>query len=275
MTDPIYALGRRATEHQRLLEQAAFLRPITERLFRAADIGPGMRVLDVGSGVGDVAFLAAELVGPTGAVVGVDLDGVALTKARERAELLKLANVQFVEGDFRQIGLSGTFDAAVGRVVLLYLADPADGVKAVAQHVRSGGPIVFQEMDMDIEARSRSYPAPDSLWSATGRAIIETFAAAGVHVRVGRALIDVYLRAGLPMPTLLDEALAGGGPGFGAYSWLANTMRSIAPLADKLGVTRATDIDLESLADRIRDEAVARQLMVWTPPYVGAFARKP
>jgi len=46
------------------MRQGAFLRDITATAFRAAGIGPGMRVLDIGSGVGDVALLAAELAGP-------------------------------------------------------------------------------------------------------------------------------------------------------------------------------------------------------------------
>jgi ubiquinone/menaquinone biosynthesis C-methylase UbiE len=48
------------------------LRPITERLLRSAGIEPGMRVLDIGCGAGDVSMLAAELVGSTGSVVGID-----------------------------------------------------------------------------------------------------------------------------------------------------------------------------------------------------------
>src|SRR5215471_11053917 len=99
--DPTYALGRSDFEHQRLLDQARVVRPMTERLFRAAGIGPGMRVLDVGSGMGDVAFL---------------------DKARSRAELLGHANIRFVHGDLRSADLGGQFDAAVGRLVLLYLA---------------------------------------------------------------------------------------------------------------------------------------------------------
>jgi cyclopropane fatty-acyl-phospholipid synthase-like methyltransferase len=68
MTDPTYALGRSDDEHARLTEQARFLRPLTERFLKKAGIAPGMTVLDVGSGVGDVAFLLAELVGPEGKV---------------------------------------------------------------------------------------------------------------------------------------------------------------------------------------------------------------
>jgi hypothetical protein len=87
--------------------------------------------------------------------------------------------------------------------------------------------------------------------------------------------MDIFSRAGLPAPALIDEAVAGGGPDFAGYSWLANTLRSLAPLADKLGIQRSAVLDLESLVERMRDEAVSRNLMVWTPAYVGAYARKP
>ncbi len=54
-----YALGSTDAEHERLIRQAALLAPLTERFFREAYIGPGQRILDLGSGVGDVAMLAA------------------------------------------------------------------------------------------------------------------------------------------------------------------------------------------------------------------------
>src|SRR5271169_5913231 len=64
-----YVLGRSAEEVERLQSQAAFIRPFTERLFRDAGIARGMKVLDLGSGAGDVALLAARLVGQEGTVV--------------------------------------------------------------------------------------------------------------------------------------------------------------------------------------------------------------
>jgi len=67
-----YVLGDTGAEHARLVRQAAIFNPFTERLFRDAGIGPGQRVLDIGSGVGDIAMLVARLVGPTGEVVGVE-----------------------------------------------------------------------------------------------------------------------------------------------------------------------------------------------------------
>src|ERR1700740_136755 len=73
-TDPTphYALGSTDAEHERLIWQPARLAPLTEQLFREAGIAPGQRVLDIGSGVGDVAMLAAQLGRPSGAVLGTE-----------------------------------------------------------------------------------------------------------------------------------------------------------------------------------------------------------
>src|SRR6266516_4385651 len=79
-----YALGYTDAEHERLIRQAARVAPITERLFREAGIGPGQRILDLGSGVGDVAMLAARLVGRSGEVVGVERDTRSIARARAR-----------------------------------------------------------------------------------------------------------------------------------------------------------------------------------------------
>src|SRR6478735_4002755 len=165
MTDPTYALGRSEDEYSRLTEQANFLRPLTRRFLGIAGIVPGMKVLDVGSGVGDVAFLLAELVGRDGQVVGVDMDAAALEKARMRAEQLKLHNVQFIHGDIRATALTGPFDAAVGRLVLLYFADPAVALAQIAAQVRPKGLVAFQEMEMSDLGAQAAYG--DSLLGKT------------------------------------------------------------------------------------------------------------
>ena len=54
-----YALGYTSAEQDRLMRQAALIAPYTERLFREAGIRPGHRVLDLGSGMGDVSMLVA------------------------------------------------------------------------------------------------------------------------------------------------------------------------------------------------------------------------
>lgn len=83
MREPIYACGHTPGELDRLRTRSAFFADITRRMFEAARLQPGSRVLDIGCGVGDVSFLAAEIVGPTGSVVGVDraLEAIAAARA--------------------------------------------------------------------------------------------------------------------------------------------------------------------------------------------------
>lgn len=271
MTDPTYALGRSDDEYARLTEQANFLRPLTERFFRKAGITRGMTVLDVGSGVGDVAFLLAELVGRDGKVVGVDMDVTALEKARKRAEQRDLRNVEFVAGDIRTATLPGPFDAAVGRLVLLYCVDPAAALARIASQVRPGGIVAFQEMEMNEVAARATYGA--SLLETVVATIYRTFAAAGVRVNMASELRRTFVKAGLGEPELLGEFVVGGGADFAGYRWLANTLRSVAPMSRKLGIPIESLGDLDTLAQRLRSEAASDSRDFWSPPYVGAFAR--
>jgi len=92
--ETIYILGHSASEIQRLQTQAEILRPITERLLLNAGIRPGMRVLDIGCGAGDVAMLAGEMVGPSGAVIGIDRNSEVLATARDRAQASGLSHIK-------------------------------------------------------------------------------------------------------------------------------------------------------------------------------------
>src|SRR6266849_10788067 len=98
-----YALGYTNSEHNRLIRQASRLAPYTERLFREADIGPGQRVLDLGSGVGDVSMLLARIVGPSGEVVGIERDAGSIARAEARAAAAGLHNVSFIQTDVSEI----------------------------------------------------------------------------------------------------------------------------------------------------------------------------
>ena len=116
-----YAFVDRAQEQRRLATQAELLDPLTERVFREAGLGTGMRVLDLGSGAGDVAILAARLVGREGEVIGVERDPEAVSWATDRIAQVGLSNVRFIEGDAQTLDcISDSFDAAVGRLILMY-----------------------------------------------------------------------------------------------------------------------------------------------------------
>jgi SAM-dependent methyltransferase len=94
-----YMMGHSQAELDRLSTQAALVRPVTARLLRAVGLRPGHRVLDVGCGAGDVAMLAAGLVGPTGSVTGIDRSLDAVRLARRRAYAAGIAGLEFVQAD--------------------------------------------------------------------------------------------------------------------------------------------------------------------------------
>jgi len=152
-----YSLGRSDGETRRLINQHKIYGPITRRWLVAAGITAGMRVLDLGSGAGDVALLLADLVGPQGRVLGVDQNPAILDVARRRTEAAGWTTVEFRAGDVARLGSIGRFDAVVGRWILMYQPDPADVVKRCLGHLRPGGVVAFQESDLG--PGTRPYPA--------------------------------------------------------------------------------------------------------------------
>ena len=112
-----YALGYTDAEQERLMRQATLIAPHTERLFREAGIGVGHRVLDLGSGMGDVSMLVAGLVGASGEVVGIERDATSIERAQARVAVAGLRNVSFLNVDVNNIVTDRPFDAVVGRYV--------------------------------------------------------------------------------------------------------------------------------------------------------------
>src|SRR5579863_1559608 len=120
-----YALGQSGDEYARLVRQAELLEPMTRRLLEDAGVASGMRVLDLGSGTGDLCMLVAGVVGARGSVVGVDIDGNVIKFARERVYSAGFNNIEFAHCDSSQYLPLTPFDAIVGRSVLMYQPDPS------------------------------------------------------------------------------------------------------------------------------------------------------
>jgi ubiquinone/menaquinone biosynthesis C-methylase UbiE len=88
-TSPTYSLGSEEQERERLIRQARLLDAITAGFLEEAGLAEGMRVLDVGCGLGDVALLAGRIVGPQGEVVAIDSDPRMLSAAERVANELR------------------------------------------------------------------------------------------------------------------------------------------------------------------------------------------
>jgi 2-polyprenyl-3-methyl-5-hydroxy-6-metoxy-1,4-benzoquinol methylase len=268
---PFYALGHSEQELQRLSRQGHALGPFTRQLFQEAGIRRGMRVLDVGCGSGDVAFLAADLVGPAGEIVGADRERKAVDWANARARSQGTRNVNFVEGDPAEMEFGKEFDAIVGRLVLMYYPDPVETIRKLVRHVRPDGLIVFQELDM---ANSRSLPVAP-LFERSLTWMKQTLSATGARLQLGLELYPLFLAAGLPGPSMRMDALIGGGPQCPVYEILADVIQSLLPVMEKFKIASATEVEISTLAQRMRDEVVALKGVVVSGGFIGAWSRKP
>lgn len=268
----LYALGHSAEERLRLSEQDRNFGPLTSAFFAEAGIGTGMHVLDVGCGVGDVSFRAATLVGESGRVIGIDTDRSSLERARHRGRAAGLSQVEFIEADVREFPSSEPFDAVVGRFMLIYVDDPVVVVRRLATLVRPGGIVTFHEMALgDMPAHFPELPLVQQSFAW----IFDTFRRANLGLDVGLRLAQIFPEAGLPSPTIQAGTLVMTGSTSPLCTHLANTVRSVLPVAERFGVVSAREVEIDTLAERLRHEVVAAQGTVLCPPMVGAWARTP
>lgn len=265
-----YALGYTDREHERLIRQAAIIAPITERFLREAGIGPGQRVLDLGSGMGDVAMLVAKLVGPSGEVVGIERDANSIARAKTRTAAAGFRNVSFLNRDVKNIISDQPFDAAVGRLILMFLPDPVSVLRSTVGLVRPGGVVAFQEPSW---APMLALGARLPLWSRTRHLIHEILLRSGANREMGLALYPVFQEAGLPAPQMHLEMPLGSDPEFVRLT--SDVLCSLRPLAKQHKVSLKELGDLDTLPHRIHAEANAANTVVSLIGVVGAWSRKP
>ena len=263
-----YALGRSQQEYARLARQAELMRPLTQRLFADAGIRAGMTVLDLGSGAGDVAMLLAEMVGPEGKVLGLDLDDGAMQHARERTAAVRFENVSFVHSDFAHYHPNAPLDAIVGRLVLMYQADPAAALAQLIKHLRPGGVVAF------IEPWFQPPSGPVTL-NMTITILIETLRRSGAHVDLGPRLHRVFQAAGLPLPNMRFEAMMDGRDDSPVYQYVADTVANLLPKAIEYGVPGADKLDIASIPERMRAEMNALGYAMIVAPLVCAWSSTP
>ena len=243
---------------------------MTERLLVDAGIAPGMRVLDVGCGRGDVSFLLARLVGERGEVLGVDRDTRALDMARERLRELRIANVTFTEGDFGALGAEhGKFDAGVGRRVLMYQPDPVLALRGLVRLLRPGALVVFQEADATMVPAS-SVPLP--LNARVNRWMWQTVEREGGNLHMGFELASTLERAGLTVEQVRAEAIVQT-PTLRHH--VGMIIRAMMPRILAHGVATEAEIDVDTLDQRLAEECAKANATYVGDMAFGAWARVP
>lgn len=251
MSSTGYIFSSSDLEANRLRLQATFLEPLTRRALWAAGARPGASVLDLGTGVADVALLAGEMVGASGQVVAVDRDPAVLERAQARVSDAGLSAVEFVECDVADVARLGTFDVVVGRLVLLHQPDQAAVVRAAAACVAEGGTLAFQE---PVILRGQKSCPPVPSWEEAWSLCLDAFEAVGTTLDTGLRLAGLFAGAGLS-PKLACETPMWGPEDPVPAEWLTATMASLAPVLHAHGIVGPDDLDVDGRLTAMRDQA--------------------
>ncbi len=189
-----YLLAAQPTELERLQLQSRVWEPAGRELLASLPPGGGHRVLDVGCGVMGWLRVLSEWVGPTGSVLGTDVDGQILANARVFVDSERLRNVTLQQDDLFASRLApGSFDLVHARFELAPLGRAAEQLAAHRRLVKPGGRLVLEEPDA---ASWRVNPESPAVQQLVGL-ILRGFRAGGGDFDAGRGLLGLLRDVGI------------------------------------------------------------------------------
>jgi ubiquinone/menaquinone biosynthesis C-methylase UbiE len=264
-----YVLGHTSVEQQRLIRQARVLAPLTERFLRDAGISLGMRVLDIGCGMGDVTMIAAQLVGSAGRVTSIDLDRASIEIAKRRAAAFGFENTFFDCADIAAYVPPTPFDAIVGRLVLQFVPDPTAIINRLYGMLRPGGLLALQEPTWKLWL---TYTAHLPLRLSVTKAARDAFQAGGASTEMEQQLYQGFVASGLHAPQLRVELPLGNNPEF--RSLLPDLLAALMPIIIAKGLPIGHLGDLNTLNDRLDQELDGENSFASYVALIGAFGHK-
>lgn len=189
-----YLLANGAAELERLQLQARAWEPEAEAMFERLDVRPGWSCLDLGCGAMGVLAPLSRRVGPSGRVLGIDLDTKQLAAVRAYVRQHRLANVQIEERDAFRTGLpSDAFDLVHARFLAAPTGRGDELLQEMLRLARPGGVVALEEPDT---ASWRCYP-DDPAFSRLRDTVIAAFARGGGDFNAGRQSYQRFRNAGL------------------------------------------------------------------------------
>ncbi len=239
----------------------------TETMLRQAGVGAGVHCLDVGCGSGDVTFVLAQMVGPTGSVVGIDTDRAELDLVGRECAARGISNVDLAVADASTLDADAEFDVVYSRFLLEHLPEPVEALRRMWRAVRPGGVLVSQDADFEGAFAEPPHPGFD-FWRY---AYQETLRRNGGDPLCGRRLHALFTAADIPDPHLsVVQRVDFKGDGKVVF-WL--TVQRTGPSIVSSGVATPAELEagLASLAELVEDVTTA----VGSPRLFGCWARKP
>jgi SAM-dependent methyltransferase len=240
--------------------------PGSRRVLLGAGLQRGMRVADLGCGVGMVTALLAELVGPEGHIVGIDASAAQLAQARERL-LPGGTNVRFVEASVTDTGLpTASFDLVYCRFLLIHLPEPERALREMGALLKPGGILVCEESDLALAGSE-----PPSALDAFADLWVRLGPARGVEYTLGRRLFQMVQAAGFPEPeiTFNQPVLARGEN----KRFLELSVAEAGPAFVQAGLI--TPEELEGILNEMRRLAADETVVAVMPRISQLWARKP
>ena len=229
-----YILDGSDPDLRRLLSGAELGAENARTAFRRVGVQPGWNVIDCGCGpIGGLAVLA-EMVGPAGRVVGVDVSPAAVQRARAVVTALELGIVEVVAGDLHDLdaaALGGPFDLAFSRAFMMHQADPVRTLRRIADLLRPGGWLVVHEALESPPPRSHPHlEAVAGHWDLVHEVLHRNGVPAGAVEDLPRSA----RQAGLEV-TAMRGYFAAGDPELWLELWAA-TLAAVRERGIQLGI---------------------------------------
>jgi SAM-dependent methyltransferase len=260
----VLATGDAAAYRLRLLH--ALYGPGTRRVLLEAGLRRGMRVADLGCGVGTVTALLADLVGPEGHVVGIDASGAQLDQARARVNHGG-RNTSFVEATATDTGLPrASFDLVYCRFLLIHLAEPERALREMRALLKPGGVLVCEDGDLTSAGSEppSALGAFADLWGRLGPR-------RGVDFTLGRRLFHMVQAAGFPQPEVtFNQPVAARGEN---KRMLELSVAEAGPAFIEAGLITAEELD-QTLVE-MRCLTADGTVLAVMPRMAQVWARKP
>lgn len=220
-----YVVNDQVNAYQRLVDLAQLFTDDVRRACQAVGVGRGATVADVGCGPLGALDVLAQVVGPSGQVIGIDVDADALARAHQILDGQGLSNVRLICANLltsvpREHMSGQQCDLAYSRLVLIHQPDPVAALRQIASLVRPGGYVVvhdwvmssFPEFTPSIPAVSRYVSSCQKLMRARG-----------ASPDVPKHLSEVCRRAGLI--EISQRGFVHMGPGMHGRTWPGSPIR--------------------------------------------------
>src|SRR4030095_6551251 len=234
---------------------------INGRCFPKLKLEDGFRILDVGSGLGQLTYRMSEAVGPNGFCLGIERDTNQLSVARKNHVA---PNLEFRQGDALDLPLTSqeieSFDFAHTRFLLEHLSNPSKAVSEMVKSLKPGGRIFLAD---DDHQPLTLFPEPvgfQALWSA----YMDSYVAVGNDPFIGRKLTKLLVDQGI-RNVCNDVVFFGDCAGNETFPLFVNNLIEVISTSHNVMITSKliSDGEYQSAIQHIRDWSCLPHAAIW------------